>query len=181
MELAPKHTAFAPRRFAAPDPRADERRRLVRLDGEKVAIHRVVGGVFMRVTVPTSAYRGVALRVVDAREDGFSYQISLVHADPDLSVALAETRDDSEVQAEWRLWARALGLPALVERVAGHDEPADTMLGRVAVKPVAPRRRGKTIVSRRPRFLARRRIGRPELCVEVPKVEELFGGPDYER
>jgi hypothetical protein len=51
----------------------------------------------------------------------------------------------------------------------------------VAVKPVAPRRRGKTIVSRRPRFLARRRIGRPELCVEVPKVEELFGGSDYER
>jgi hypothetical protein len=131
--------------------------------------------------VPTSAYRGVALRVIDAREDGFSYQISLVHADPDLSVALAETRDDSEVQAEWRLWARALGLPALVERVAGHDEPDQTLLGRVAVKPVAPRRRGKTIVSRRPRFLARRRIGRPELCVEVPKVEELFGGSDYER
>jgi hypothetical protein len=181
MELAPKRQPFTPRRFAAPDPRADGRRRIVRLDGDKVAIHRVVGGVFMRVTVPTSAYRGVALRVVDTREDGFAYEIRLVHADPDLCVALAETADDSEVQAEWRLWARVLGLPALVERIQGHDEPDNTMLGRVAVKPAAPRRRGKTFVGRRPRFLTRRRIGRPELCVTVEKVEELFGGPDYER
>ena len=181
MQLAPKYPAFAPRRFAAPDPRADGRRRIVRLDGDKVAIHRVVGGVFMRVTVPTSAYRGVALRVVDARDDGFTYEILLVHADPDLSVALAETRDDIDVQAEWRLWARVLGLPALVERVEGRDESDETLLGRVAVKPVAPRRRGKTIASRRPRFLTRRKIGRPELCIQVERAQELFGGPDSGR
>ena len=102
------------------------------LDGDKVAIDRVVGGVFMRVTVPTSAYRGVALRVVDARDDGFAYEIRLVHADPDLSVALAETSDDSDIQAEWRLWARVLGLPALVERAEGCDEPDQPLLGRVA-------------------------------------------------
>ncbi len=123
MQSAPKTVAFEARRFAAPDPRADGRRRFVRLDGDKVAIDRVVGGVFMRVTVPTSAYRGVALRVVDAREDGFAYEIRLVHLDPDLGVTLAETNDDSEIQAEWRLWARALGLPALVERAEGRDEP----------------------------------------------------------
>ena len=82
MQSAPKTVAFEARRFAAPDPRADGRRRFVRLDGDKVAIDRVVGGVFMRVTVPTSAYRGVALRVVDAREDGFAYEIRLVHARP---------------------------------------------------------------------------------------------------
>lgn len=97
MQSAPKTVAFEARRFAAPDPRADGRRRFVRLDGDKVAIDRVVGGVFMRVTVPTSAYRGVALRVVDAREDGFAYEIRLVHLDPDLGVTLAETNDDSEI------------------------------------------------------------------------------------
>jgi hypothetical protein len=181
MQAAPKYSAFAPRRFAAPDPRADGRRRFVRLDSDQVAINRVVAGISMRVTVPTSAYRGVALRVVDARGDGFAYEIRLVHADPDLSVALAETSDDSDIQAEWRLWARVLGLPALVERAEGCDEPDQQLLGRVAIRPSAPRRRGKTILSRRPRFLARRKLGRPGLCVKVEKAEELFGGADPDR
>ena len=181
MQAAPKTVAFEARRFAAPDPRADGRRRFVRLDGDKVAIDRVVGGVFMRVTVPTSAYRGVALRVIDARDDGFAYEIRLVHADPDLGVTLAETRDDSEIQAEWRLWARVLGLPALVERAEGSDEPDQQLLGRVAVRPSTPRRRGRTILARRPRFLARRKRGRPEFFVRIEKVEELFGGFDFDR
>ena len=181
MQLAPKYGPFAARRFDAPDPRADGRRRTVRLDGDKVAIQRVVGGVFMRVTVPTSAYRGVALRVVDARDDGFAYEIRLVHADPDLGVTLAETRDDSDIQAEWRLWARALGLPTLVERSEGSDEPDRQLLGRVAVRPPAPRRRGKTILARRPRFLTRRKLGRPELTTKVEMTEELFGGFDFDR
>jgi len=181
MQPAPKYEAFAPRRFDAPDPRADGRRRTVRLDGDKVAIHRVVAGVSMRVTVPTSAYRGVALSVVDARDGGFAYAIRLVHTDPDLAVTLAETRDDSDVQAEWRLWARALRLPAMVERVEGLDEPDQQLLGRVAVRPPSPRRRGKAILCRRPRFLARRKVGRPEHSVKVEKVEELFGGFDFDR
>ena len=105
----------------------------------------------------------------------------LVHVDPDLGVTLAETNDDSEIQAEWRLWARALGLPALVERAEGRDEPDQQLLGRVAIRPSAPRRRGKTILARRPRFLARRKLGRPELCVKVERIEELFGGFDFDR
>jgi len=181
MQAAPKYVAFEARRFAAPDPRADGRRRFVRLDGDKVAIDRTVGGVFMRVTVPTSAYRGVALRVIDGRDNGFTYEIRLLHADPDLSVALAETSDDSDIQAEWRLWARALGLPALVERAGGGDAPDQQLLGRVAVRPSTPRRRGKTILARRPRFLARRKLGRAELCVKIERTEELFGGADPER
>ena len=131
--------------------------------------------------MPTSAYRGVARRVVDARDDGFAYEIRLVHADPDLSVALAETCDDSDIQAEWRLWARVLGLPALVERAEGCDEPDQKLLGRVAIRSSEPRRRGKTILSRRPRFLTRRKLGRSELCAKVERGEELFGGFDFDR
>lgn len=177
MQPAPKHSAFAPRRFAAPDPRADGRRRIVRLDGENVVIARVVAGVFMNVTLATSAYRGVMLRIAGARENGFCYEIRLVHADPDLCVALAQANDDWEVQAEWRLWARVLGLPALVERIEGCGEPDRPMLGKVSVRPPAPRRRGKTITARRARFLTRRKVGRPELCAPVGEgARELFGG-----
>ncbi len=109
------------------------------------------------------------LRIAGAREDGFSYEIRLVHADPDLCVALAEANDDWDIHAEWRLWARVLGLPALVERVEGRDEPDRPMLGKVAVAPPAPRRRGKTITARRARFLTRRKVGRPELCAQVDR------------
>jgi hypothetical protein len=182
MQAAPKQNVFMPRSFAAPDPRADGRKRMVRLDSDNVAIARVVGGVFMNVTVPTSAYRGVQLRIADARIDGFSYEIRLVHADPDLCLALAETNDDCEVEAEWRLWARALGLPALVERIEGLDETDRPMFGQVAVCPPTPRRRGKAMASRRARFLTRRKVGRPELCVPVGAgARELFGGSNPER
>jgi Family of unknown function (DUF6101) len=182
MQAAPKFPAFAPRRFAAPDPRADGRRRLVRLDSENVRIARVVAGVFMNVTVATSAYRGVMLRVAGAREDGFSYEIRLVHADPDLCIALAEANDDLDVQAEWRLWARVLGLPALVERIEGRGEPDRPMLGKVAVRGAAPRRRGRTITARRARFLTRRKVGRPELSLRIDNDRlELFSGEKPER
>jgi hypothetical protein len=182
MQPAPKHGAFAPREFAAPDARADGHRRLVRLDADKVRIARVVAGVFMNVTVPTSAYRGVVLRLSGVREDAFRYEIRMVHADPDLCLTLAEADDDWDINAEWRLWARALGLPTLVERVEGREEPDRPMLGKVVVRRPAPRRRGKTITARRPRFLTRRKVGRPELC--APAIEGgrvLFGVADPER
>lgn len=182
MQSAPKYGAFAPRRFAAPDARADGRRRLVQLDGDTVVIARAVAGVFMNVTAPICAYRGVSLRITGAREGGFSYEIRLVHADPDLCVALAEAEDDWDVHAEWRLWARVLGLPTLVERVEGGDEPDQPMLGKVAVRRPAPRRRGKTIASRRARFLTRRKVGRQELCAHVIEgARELAGGANPER
>ncbi len=136
----------------------------------------------MNVTVATSAYRGVMLKIVSARQDGFAYEIRLVHADPDLCVALAHADDDLDVQAEWRLWARVLGLPALVERVEGRDEPDRPMLGKIAVRRPAPRRRGKAITARRARFLTRRKVGRRELCVHViAGARELFGGSNPER
>jgi hypothetical protein len=182
MQPAPKHGAFAPRQFAAPDARADGHRRLVRLDADNVIIARAVAGVPMNVTVPTSAYRGVVLRLAGVRDDAFSYEVRLVHADPDLCVTLAEADDDWDINAEWRLWARAFGLPTLVERVEGREEPDRPMLGKVVARGPAPRRRGKTIAARRARFLTRRKVGRPELCAHVIEgARELFGGADPER
>ncbi|MGD0763380.1 MAG: DUF6101 family protein [Roseiarcus sp.] len=182
MQPAPMYGAFAPRQFAAPDARADGRRRLVRLDAETVVIARVIAGVPMNVTVPTRAYRGVVLRLSSVREDGFTYEIRLAHADPDLCVTLAEAADDWDINAEWRLWARALGLPTLVERVEGRAEPDRPTLGKVVVRRPAPRRRGKTIASRRPRFLTRRKVGRPMLgAPAIEGAREGFGGTDPKR
>jgi hypothetical protein len=106
----------------------------------------------------------------------------MVHADPDLCLTLAEADDDRDINAEWRLWARALGLPTLVERVEGRAEPDRPTLGKVVVRRPAPRRRGKTIASRRPRFLTRRKVGRPMLgAPAIEGAREGFGGTDPKR
>ena len=70
---------------------------------------------------------------------------------------------------------------ALVERAEGRDEPDSPLIGRVALRDAAPRRRGKTIASRRARFLTRRKVGRPELCARVEANCELFGGSTPDR
>jgi len=179
---APKPGAFAPRRIEVADQRADDHRRIVVLGRNSVEIARCVGGVFMHITLMPSAYRGVVLRLTEARGNGFAYEVRLAHRDPDLSVILLEADDDSEVQAEWRLWARFLRLPTLVERIAGQPELELPTLGGVTIAAPSPRRRGKTLTSRRPRFLVRRKVGRWGLTTApVQAAREIFSGPPRDR
>jgi Family of unknown function (DUF6101) len=179
---APKPGAAAPRRIEAIDPRADGQRRVVLLGRDRVEIARCVGGVYMHITLAPDAYRGVVLRLSGARDNSFHYEVCLAHRDPDLSVTLLEADDDNVVHAEWRLWARFLRLPTLVERVDGHPEPELPRLGEVVIASPGPRRRGRTITSRRSRFLVRRKIGRPELAVgPVEPARELFSGSKQSR
>jgi Family of unknown function (DUF6101) len=178
---APKPGVGAPRRIEASDPRADGRRRIVLLGREKVEIARSVGGVFMHIALAPDAYRGVVLRLSGARDGAFHYELVLAHRDPDLSVILLEADDDSEIRAEWRLWARFLRLPTLVERQDGRPEPELARLGEVAILPPGPRRRGKAMTSRRARFLTRRKTGRAELAIAVEASREIFPGSKLDR
>lgn len=182
LQTAPKPGSAAPRRIETADPRADGRRRIVLLARDRVEIARSVGGVYMHLTIAPNAYRGVVLRLTGARDNAFQYEVLLAHRDPDLSILLAEADDDSEIQAEWRLWARFLRLPTLVEREDGCPEPELTRLGAVSIAPPGPRRRGKALTARRARFLVRRKMGRPELTLapfEAPS--EIFPGSKQDR
>ncbi len=180
---APAPGYGAPRRLELADARADGRQRIVLLARDRVEIGRSVAGVFMHIALKASDYRGVALRLRVKADQGFGYEVTLVHADPDLSVTLAEAEDDHEIQADWRLWARFLRLPALVERQQGCDAPERAMLGGVVANAVGPRRRGKAMTSRRARFLVRRKLGNPALatllCAERAAV--LFSGSKRDR
>jgi hypothetical protein len=165
---APKPGVADPRRIEVCDPRADGRRRVVLLARDRVVIARSVAGVFMQIAMTPNAYRGVVLRLSALQDGSFHYEIRLAHRDPDLSVTLQEASDDSEIRAEWRLWARFLGLPALVEREEGCAEPESAHLGEIAVAQAQARRRGKTMMSRRPRFLTRRKTGRLDASHRLP-------------
>ena len=179
---APRPGVAEPRRIEVCDARADERRRVVLLARDRVVIARSVGGVFMHIAMTPDAYIGVALRLSALRDNGFHYEIRLVHRDPDLCVTLLEAGDDSEIQAEWRLWARFLGLPTLVEREEGSAVPEQARLGEIAIARVRARRRGKTMTSRRARFLTRRKTARLDPSRRLPADRrEIFPGSKNNR
>ena len=179
---APKPGAGAPRRIEAADPRADGRRRVVLLSRDRVEIARSVGGVFMHIALAPNAFRGIVLRLSGAQDCAFHYEVRLAHRDPDLSVTLLEADDDSEVHAEWRLWARFLRLPTLVERQDGRPEPELARLGEVAILAPGPRRRGSSMTARRARFLVRRKPGRAELAIAPSEAaREIFPGSKHDR
>jgi hypothetical protein len=137
------------------DARADGARRSVQVSRERIVISRRVGGVEMRVALAPKQFLGVALGALIAEATDFLYTVRLVHADSDFDVTLAHCDSEEAARALWRRWASALDLARLVERADGEYE-CDRSLH---VAPIA-RRRGRATLSRRNRFLARRKMGR---------------------
>jgi len=148
-------------RIEACDPRSDDRRRVVDVDREAVVIRRAVAGVRIAIRVVSSAYRGVALRITRLDEGRFHYEVSLLHRDPDLSVPLAQGEDKAAVEAQWREWVGFLGLPAFVGRTATADIQVNIDGVDLARRVPDGRRRAGGTMARRPRFLKRRKVGRP--------------------
>ena len=90
----------------------------------------------------------------------------LDHRDPDLSVALAHAGEAPEATALWRSWAAFFGLPALAGAgMAPVREPARSLA------PPIDRPGDLSTRGRRPRFLARRKLGRPERMGTVHRDE----------
>lgn len=120
-----------PLRFEQPDPAADERVRVVELHHERVILRRALGGIKMAVNVPLAAYRGVAIRIEEAcLACAAGFAVVLEHIDPALSLTLYRAEDGNDIVAEWRSWARALGMPLLVPQSgSGLREPFERMGG----------------------------------------------------
>jgi hypothetical protein len=162
-----------PVRFPAFDGGADERVRLVELHPERVIVRRAVRGIRMAVSVPVSAFLGVAIRIVppDAQSDG-SIAVVLEHRDSALSIPVFVAADGTDVVAEWQLWARILGRPLLVEDADGGLREPFRRIGGVRLGAVAQRRRRRgPIRKRRPFFQFRRKPTRLRADVRVYRDE----------
>jgi Family of unknown function (DUF6101) len=110
--------------------------------------------------VPFAAYRGVAVRMEQSREAGnLRVFLDLLHADQSLTVPLAIADDPEGVVADWQEWGRVLNLPLLVVAADGTITAPLATLGSLIVFPPKVRRRPAHFRARRPRFLARRRVG----------------------
>jgi len=152
-----------PVRFRAADAAADERVRLVELHRDGVILRRSVRGVPMAVSLPVSAFLGVAMRLMPPEADAAgTVAVILEHRDPALSVPLFTATDATDIVAEWRLWARIFGMPLLVEGSDGRLHEPFARLGAVRVgQPCGRPRRRSTLRRRRPGILMRRKAGRP--------------------
>lgn len=111
------------------------------------------------VALPARAFKGVAARAVEDEEGAITVTLELLHSDPQLSVPLLVAHDLEDVAADWRAWAEAYRLPMLLVEVDGVARPLDETMGEVKISSPRERRQGRASYRRRPRFLARRRVG----------------------
>jgi Family of unknown function (DUF6101) len=169
-------------RIEASDPRSDNCRRVVDLDRTAIVIRRVVARVSMAIRIEPSAYRGVVFRVVGLEDGRFHYEVKLLHRDPDLSVALAESEDMAAAEAQWREWVGFLGLPALVGRTGSSDVQVNIDCVDLDRRVPASRRCGRATAGRRSSFLRRRKVG--GLLTQAPGFSNprvLFPGSKLDR
>jgi len=146
---APRLDPFSlPARFAASDAAADERVRYVELYRTRVVVRRSLRGMRMALNMPLSAFTGIALRVT-AGEDEAVASVTLEHKDPSLALPLFSSGEADEAFAEWRAWAKVLGLPLLVAEDDGVLREPFTRLGGVCIDGVRPRRRRRSALKRR--------------------------------
>ena len=150
-----------PARFAAIDAAADERVRHVELYRERVVVRRSLGGMRMALNMPLSAFVGVAIRLTagEGGEPG-TVAVFLEHKDPGLALPLYISAEADDAMAEWRTWARVLGLPLLVDDEGTWREPFARMGGVAIGRVRARRRRHNAIKRRRPTMPLRRRAAR---------------------
>lgn len=164
-----------PVRFRAADAAADERTRLVDLSRDSVVLRRSVRGVRTTVSLPVTAFLGIAMRLVppDGTNAG-AIAIMLEHPDPALSVPLFAAADANDVLAEWHTWARIFGLPLLVADGDGELREPFPRLGAVRLGDPCQRVRRGALRTRRPSILMRRRPGRAGAAPTVHREREII-------
>jgi len=133
------------------------------IDRERGVVLRTVGSAQAATrAVPLASYAGVAVRIEPAGHGGAVRAfVQLLHTDPALTFSLVVSEDVERVAADWREWGRMLNLPLLVVAADGTVSAPERKLGRVTVAPAKARRYHSFFAARRPRFLARRKSGRP--------------------
>lgn len=111
-------------------------------------------------------WRGVALRLANARGEDQVFQLALTAGDG-RSITVA-TVDQDDAVALWRDCGRASGMPLLLETSDGEISEPFPQIGPLALGLTRIRRRHAFLNGRRPRFLLRRKTGKlPERPVVV--------------
>lgn len=144
------------------------------VDSRGAHVRRILAGSGLPavVALPARSFQGVAARAIEDEENNVTVTLELHHADPMLSVPLLVAQDLEDVAADWRAWADAYRLPMLLiegDGVARTLEESLTTATRKAAS--TARRQGRPTHTRRPRFLARRKVGQLGLRLVIDGEE----------
>ncbi|HMQ58034.1 MAG TPA: DUF6101 family protein [Rhizobiaceae bacterium] len=144
--------------FAAKDSRGEVD---ITVDARGAVIKRVLpmSGLPLAMALPRNVFRGVCARAMEEEDGEVTVTLELLHADPDLSVPLLVAHDLDDIAADWRAWCDIMKLPMMLVERDGMARALDDMVGQVRAGETMPRRRHSFFADRRPRFLARRRMG----------------------
>lgn len=104
--------------FTAADPAADGGSREIGISRDGVEFRRTVRGVHMRVQLPFSEFKGIAVRVLAIGGGEPVIFLSIEHEDDALSVLLEASEDSGDCAVSARKWSRITGRPILI---AGKD------------------------------------------------------------
>ena len=123
-----------PVRYAARDSGADGQVRDIELDRERVVLKRAVAGIAMKVGVAVHEFSGVTMRTLPP-EGGEPAAVSIIleHRDNGLSVPLFMATDGDDAMAQWKSWARVLGVPLLVADDTGALREPFRRIGRLGI------------------------------------------------
>lgn len=128
------------------------------------------------LALPPCAFRGVTARATEDDAGDITVTLELMHTDPHLSVPLLVAHDLNDVAADWRAWSSMFKLPMMMVEEDGVARQLDHSIGPVAVSAPTQRRQGREPRRRRPRFLARRKMGDLGLRLVISGEEIIAQG-----
>lgn len=111
------------------------------------------------IALPNRAFTGVAARAVDTGPDSALVTLELLHQDETLCVPLRVGHELADIAKDWQLWADLLDLPMMIVDADGIARTLEDSARQVVMNDPHNRRHSAMFAERRPRFLARRRLG----------------------
>ena len=118
-----------------------------------------MSGLPLNIALPSRAFRGVAARAMELGPDTAMVTLELLHEDEALCVPLRVGHDLAAIARDWQLWAEILKLPMMIIDADGVAREIGESARLVLNGTSHERRHNAFFAQRRPRFLARRRLG----------------------
>lgn len=128
------------------------------------------------LALPACAFLGVTARASESEDGDITVTLELMHTDPHLSVPLLVAHDLTDIAADWRAWSALFGLPMMLVEEDGVARQLEPTMGPIAVAAPKERRQGREARRRRPRFLARRKVGDLGLRLVIGGQEVIMPG-----
>jgi len=136
--------------------------------------------------IPPGRLVGLAMRIAERAEEpadsdasplaaGPAFEVAAIAQDGAIATVLGRFTEE-EIVAVWRKLGQECGLPLMLQNPDGSLMTPYPQIGPLALGETRQRRRHGLLSGRRPRFLTRRKTGRPAVRPLVFREREIVGG-----